>query len=89
MSINIYKQHKTAIKADVRGEKKHYTPWKWRQLSLGLALISVIKSKEQIISDRLMELHHALGQCASAERFNNGGGQGVYPMTSGSSAAMS
>lgn len=70
MSINIYKQSKIAVKAD-KG-RKNSTPWKWRGPHFGLALILVIKNEGEIVSDRLMELHHALGQWAAPKRHKNG-----------------
>ncbi len=76
MSINIYKQCKIAIKAD-EGEKKLHTlkmtgPQSWSGINL-----RVIKNEGEIISDRLMELHHTLGQWASPKRNNNGRTRGT------------
>lgn len=62
MSINIYKQCKIAIKADKVGEggKTLHTLKMGAQSQSGINL-KVIKIEGEIISDRLMELHHALG----------------------------
>lgn len=71
MAINIYKQCKIAGKAD-EGMGRwggDSTPWEWRGPGLGLALnLGVIKNEGEIISDKLMELHHALGQWASPQK---------------------
>lgn len=61
MSINIYKQCKIAIKADDWGKKLHTLKMTGPQSWSGIHL-RVIKKEGEIISDRLMELHHALGQ---------------------------
>lgn len=71
VSINIYKQCKIAIKADEVEKKTTPHPdndgaQSWTGIHLG-----VITSEGEIISDRLMELHHALGQWASPIRNNN------------------
>lgn len=76
MSINIYKQCKIAIKADEGEKKLHALKMTGAQCWSGTNL-RVIKYKGEIISDRLMELHHALGQWSSPKRHNNGGTRGT------------
>ena len=76
MSINIYKQGKIAVKADEGGKKLHTLKMTGAQSWSGINLC-VIKNEGEIISDRLMELHHALGQRASPERNNNARTRGI------------
>lgn len=75
MSINIYKQCKIAVKA-TRGEKTPHPEMTGAQPRSGINL-RVIKNEGEIISDRLMELHHAQGQRASPTRNNNGRTRGT------------
>lgn len=68
MSINIYKQCKITIKADL-GEKKKIHALKMTEARFcSGSNLRVIKNKGEIISDRLMELHHALGQQVSPQK---------------------
>lgn len=77
MSINIYKQCKIAIKYDEEEEGRDPHPEiTGDQLRSGINL-RVIKNEGEIISDRLMELHHALGQWASPKRRHNGRTRGT------------
>ena len=66
MSINIYKQCKIAVKA-TRGEKSPHPDMTGAQSHSGINL-RAIKNEGEIISDRLMELHHAQGQWASPHK---------------------
>lgn len=73
MTINIYKQRKIAGKADqgMRGGRRALEMTGARSRS-GINL-RVIKKEGEIISDKLMELHHALGQRAPSPKRNNKG----------------